>query len=178
MRSNKRIESARFACPTRKERCSLLAAHSQRWAEMKTKLVSAVSVTLGLLMLVSSSYVVAQESGSPCTTFKRDRFNGFFSLLRSQTVFGSAGLVGWRVYGPPEALQRSGLSPRDLVTHFCGVSLRSIVETQGDICCQTEGQDKVALTVVRDGESMRVMAQLLPNKPLRPIAPKRAPAEQ
>jgi hypothetical protein len=138
-----------------------------------------VSATLGLLMVVSSSYVVAQEQRSECTTLKRDQSNEFFSLLRSQTVFGSRGFVGWRVYGPPEALQRSGLSPRDLVTHFCGVSLRSIVDTSGDICCQTEVGDKVALTVVRDGESMRVMAQLLANKPLQPIAPKdSAPAER
>ena len=34
--ANNRVESARTARPTRKERCSLLAAHAERWAAEET----------------------------------------------------------------------------------------------------------------------------------------------
>ena len=123
--------------------------------------------TVGLVVLLSSSGGAAQGATGHCMTFKRDRFNEFFAQMRSQTVFGGTGLVGWRVYGPPEVLQSLGMRPRDLITHFCGVALKDAVSTEGDIRCRTAVGDTVALTVVRDGES------------LQPIAPKDgAPVER
>lgn len=143
------------------------------------KTISLLFATTGLLVALSGSPANAQEPSAHCTALKRDRFSAFFAQLRSQTVFGSKGFVGWRVYGPPEALQGLGLNPRDLVTHFCGVSLADLVTTEGDICCPEEVRDKVALAIVRDGVPLRIMASVLPSKPLQPIAPKDgAPAER
>ena len=119
------------------------------------------------LVAVSCSRVDTKPQVAGCAAIERAQFESFFfgQKIRPQPVYSGGGLYGWRVYeeANSKVLPELGLRARDLVTHFCGVEVSSILDGNGENCCSIPPKDTVVLTIERDGQTVQIAVPMPPN---------------